>query len=261
MTVVALALVLLSGCTEYILAEPGHAERPYDDTGQGGPPGDDDDDGGAPDDSDDPGPPVDSGDPGGDDDPDDPVDDDDPVDPDDTGDPGDPFDPPDDDPPALIPEECPRGAEASFSPDEIYVLSWDPTQATGTLTSPSSDWFHIYNTSIFESGSSQWNESAYFRVTNSTVSHGLPAFSNCRSDWIVGDGDNSGFPSATLIYVGTFWLDRGDNTLTMNHYCPRYRAGECTSFHNSADSGTTCDSGDANSVHFSGHGICVIRAD
>ena len=179
----------------------------------------------------------------------------------DTGDPGDPSEPPDDEPPTLIDDDCPNGVEASFDSDEIYVLSWDPTEATGTLTAPAAHWYHVYSTSIVESGASQHNESAYFRVTNATVPHGQPALSNCRSDWIVQDGDNNGFPSSTLIYIGTFWLDRGDNTLTMYHYCPRYRVGECTSFHDPSDSDTTCDSGDANSVHFSGYGLCVKRAD
>ncbi len=249
MTRIALVVLLLSGCTEYILATPDSAGGREVPGGEGGPLDGDTDDGGEPDDSD---PPDDSGEP---------IDDDDPGTPEDTGDPGDPTQPPEDEPPRLIPDDCPNGVEATFSPDEIYVLSWNETEASGTLTAPSSDWFEVYSTSIVESGASQFNESAYFRVSNATVPHGLPAIANCRADWIVQDADNSGFPSSSLIYIGTFWLDRGDNSLTMYHYCPRFRDGECTVFHNNGDADTTCDSGDANSVHFSGYGLCLRRTD
>jgi hypothetical protein len=151
--------------------------------------------------------------------------------------------------------------QASFIDEEIYVLSWDETEASGTLMAPQGAWYHVYTTSIMESGDKQWNESAYFRVSNATRPTGTPVWSNCGVDWVVPDLDNHSSPGNAKIYVGTFWLDQGANTLTMLHYCPRYRDGECTAFHNTEDPETTCEASDSNSVHFDGGGSCVVLAD
>ncbi|NOY24742.1 MAG: hypothetical protein GXP62_02620 [Oligoflexia bacterium] len=165
--------------------------------------------------------------------------------------------PPDEEPPGIITEkECEdSGVSVVFSPDEIYVLSWDTTTAEGTLTATESGWFHLYDTSIAESGASQSNESAYIRVANATNPSGAPLFANCGSDYVVVDADNESTPGSERYYIGTFWLDAGDNQLTLNHYCPLYRAGICTELHQPGD--TPCDGGDANSVHVKAEGICV----
>jgi|GEM_PF-3509818 len=196
---------------------------------------------------------VPSGDPPADDD--DPSDDDPPIQ----------DDPPDDDPPTPevppeIVEDCDTSVTASFESDEIYVLSWSSTSATGTLISPASGWFHLYDTSLSESGASQFNESAYLRIASSLRPDGTPYFGNCGDDWVVQDSDNFGvLPTESRIYVGTFWLDEGENTLTMHHYCPLYRSGECPDLHFEDDPGGTCDSDNVNSVHYGGYGICIER--
>ena len=78
---------------------------------------------------------------------------------------------------------------------------------------------------------------------------------------MVGDVDNYGPPSASRLYIGTFWMDAGPNTLQMDHYCPQYRAGACPGHHITADSGSTCDSGNINSVHFEGYAVCLVPVD
>ena len=251
-------IALLAGCSDYLFSSHNDAyeEREHptrdepgddDDTADSDFPADDpdDDDSGAPGDSDEP---VE--------DPDDTEDE-----PDDDPPGGAPNDPPDDEPPAVfINDDCAFGDLAEFSEEQIYVLSWDPVEASGTLVAPHADWYHVYNESIVESGSSQRNESAYFRVPNTGNPSGVPAYSNCGNDYVVADADNYGFPSGSVIYIGTFWLESGSNTLTMYHYCPLQRAGQCGSFHDTADSSATCSSSNANSVHFYGHGLCLVTA-
>ena len=191
--------------------------------------------------------------------PDDDTDDPDDEPPDDDDPPGDFGDPPNGDPPSDWHDDCDGGTKATSS-SSIYVLSWDPTQMDATVSTGTSAWYHIYSSHIAESGSSQRNESAYYRVPNSANPSGAPRWGNCGSDWVVRDADNGGGPPASLIYVGTFWLEKGDNTLEMHHFCPVYRSGSCSAYHVTSDSGSTCDSGNANSVHFEGSGICVTRA-
>ena len=100
------------------------------------------------------------------------------------------------------------------------------------------------------------------RVVSDTVPDGAPYFTNCGADWFVADADNDATPpTGARLHLGTFWLDAGDNTLYLNHYCPVYRAGECTWLHDTVDGSSTCDSSNANSVHIEGDGICVVRAD
>jgi len=166
--------------------------------------------------------------------------------------------PPDGDvPDTYISDDCEGGADVAMSPDTLVVLGWDPITDTGTLTAPSGGFYDLYDTSIAESGASQWNESAYLRVSNTTNPAGLPNWGNCGSDWVVVDADNHGFPGSSLIYLGTFWLDPGVNTLTLLHYCERQRAGECGSLHITDDPGSTCDTSNANSVHVEAQGICA----
>ena len=164
-------------------------------------------------------------------------------------------------PPTVITDDCVTDTEASFSPGEIYVLSYEPTSASGTLTAGVSGWYHGYDFSLAESGASQTNEESYLRIGNARRPGGEPYWANCEDEWIVDDLDNDGLASGTRVYTGTFWLEAGDNTLTLNHYCPLYMDGYCPEFHETSDSGQTCDAGAANSVHFNGEGLCLQRLD
>lgn len=190
-------------------------------------------------------------------------DEDDPDDPEDEppdGDhPGDFGDPPLGDPPSDWHDDCDGGTKATSS-DSTYVLSWSDMQMDATLSADTAAWYHIYSSHIAESGADQRNESAYYRMPNASNPTGAPRWGNCGSDWIVRDADNGSGPPASLIYIGTFWMEKGANTLEMHHYCPTYRTGACSAYHVTSDSGSTCDSSNANSVHFEGSGICVTRA-
>jgi hypothetical protein len=243
-----LLLLLGAACTEYGIHTPVDHPSQGEDTAEDDlspkPPrgGGGGDDGGPDDPPEDTSPPTDTAPPGEGYDPD-----------------PDPHDIPDGDMPPRTREDCPGDAEASWSDGEIYVLSWDDTSASGVLWSNQAGWFHVYNSYLAESGSSQFNESAWFRIRNSTFPDGEPFHTNCGDDYIVEDHDNSGSSTTSLIYIGTFWLDTGDNDLQMNHYCPLYRSGECSSFHNTGHD-TTCDSSNVNSVHYSGEGLCISTA-
>ncbi len=166
---------------------------------------------------------------------------------------------PDEPPEELIPD-CDPGATATMSPGEIYVTSWDQPSATATLSADQAGFYHIYDYSIAESGASQRNETAYLRVTNGTRPEGEPVYANCGYEWLVRDADNDGpLPEGSRIYIGTFYLEAGDNTLNLYHYCPLYRAGECPSFQDSSTD-DTCDGSGANSVHILAEGLCLVKA-
>ena len=161
--------------------------------------------------------------------------------------------------PIELSDECTPDTTATFNASEIYVLSWNETTAQASITASVAGLYHIYDYSIAESGSSQQNESAYLRIYNTTNPSGTPEYSNCNDDWIVSDPDNNGaLPQGTRIYMGTFWLDAGSNTLELNHYCPLFRSGECTSFHNN---NTSCNDTNVNSVHYTGEGLCLESGD
>jgi len=170
-------------------------------------------------------------------------------------------DPPTDvDPPSEHIDNCPDGATATLAAG-VYVTSWDRTQIPGSIEAETGGWYHLYDYALSESGSSQPNESGYLRSPNGTNPDGQPHWGNCGSDWIQPDQDNSGPPPAGLrAYLGTFWLDEGTNAFTFYHYCPLYRAGQCGEFHNTGFGDGTCFTDNWNSVHFDGHGICIVLA-
>ncbi len=163
-------------------------------------------------------------------------------------------------PPGYLDGDCLEGMVAEVMDDEIYVLSWDPVSAATGIVATEAGWYHIYNIHIVESGDSQRNESAAFRVRSVSYPDGLPLWGNCGAYWVVADADNDGPPPGTRTYIGTFWLDVGTNDLEMAHYCPLYRDGWCESFHDEQPD-STCDSGNVNSVHFTGYGLCIIPAE
>lgn len=145
--------------------------------------------------------------------------------------------------------------------EELMVWSWDSGPDIGTVEVDFGGTYHVYSDYIAESGSSQTNESAYMRFSNSQNPDGFPLMNNCNDDWVVADLDNNGsVPAGMVAYVGTFYLMPGENTISMHHYCPVYRAGDCPNFHFPADANSTCDSGNPNSVHFTGTAICLLPA-
>ncbi len=164
-------------------------------------------------------------------------------------------------PPTLTGEDCADGVLAAWQGGDIMVGSWSNTSAGGDILASQEGWYHAYSVMLAESGSGQRNESSFFRISNATEPSGMPFYGNCGDEWIVVDVDNNGAPSGSRLYVGTFWLDQGVNELEMNHYCPLYRAGACPSHHITTDSGSTCDSGNINSVHYDGYALCLVAAD
>ncbi|MFT5684230.1 MAG: hypothetical protein ACI8RZ_005171 [Myxococcota bacterium] len=175
---------------------------------------------------------------------------------------GDDYDPAivEEGPPESLLTDCADGTLATFS-SPIYVLSSDPITATGELNADSAGWYHVYDYTIAESGASQRNETAYFRITNGAEPEGLPYFGNCGDEWLVMDADNEGdLAEGTRIYIGTFYLETGANQLTMTHFCDLVREGSCGEYE-LLDSDQTCDvTGNPNSVHFDGEGICLVPA-
>jgi len=162
-------------------------------------------------------------------------------------------------PPEEVLEECENSTTVELS-DEIYVLSWGGG-TTGTLEVQEEGLYHVYNSYVAESGASQTNETAYFRITNDANPEGTPVFANCNNDWVLPDLDNDGpLPVDTVAYVGTFHLTEGTNSITIYHYCHLFRAGECTDLHINIDPNSTCDTQNSNSVHFTGAAICLVPA-
>lgn len=82
-------------------------------------------------------------------------------------------------------------------------------------------WFELFKGNVSESGSNQLNESAYFRVYNAARPMGLPreGLGNCNDEYVVQDYDNDIGKLPDRIYIGTFYLEPGENTLEMRHYC------------------------------------------
>jgi hypothetical protein len=162
-------------------------------------------------------------------------------------------------PPEWI-DACPPGTRGEMTPEEIYVLSWDGSTATGTLWAPHDAWYHLYDADWAESGAAQLNESAYLRIRNSANPSGKPRAGNCGDDWIIQDADNAPPSPGVLQYGGTFWLLAGDNEVSLLHYCPLYRDGECPAFHEDSVDSQTCWSSSVNSVHMVAEAVCVMEA-
>ena len=156
-------------------------------------------------------------------------------------------------------EDCAEGVPVTITNAPLVVLAWSPDTATGTIDVPRAGWYHLWDTTPAESGASQQNESTMVRMTNTVDPVGAPFYTNCGDDFVVLDADNGGAPPAR-IYMGTFWLEGGVNTLTLRHLCPTIRAGSCTSMHNTADPGSTCESGSPNSAHLQGGAVCLVPA-
>jgi hypothetical protein len=142
---------------------------------------------------------------------------------------------------------------------ESYVKSWDRTVDEGSFSVEMSAYYAVYNTYVYESGGSQPNETAYFRIRNDASADGAPEFRNCGDEWIVQDHDNEGDPPGDYIFVGVFLLQEGLNTIAMHHYCPLFREGLCTEFHmGDAGGAGGCESSNPNSAHFKAAGICLL---
>jgi len=168
-------------------------------------------------------------------------------------------DPPDDGPPESYIDDCPDEVSVTLDPVEIYVLSHTTTTATAVLTTSSKGWFHVYDTAIAESGSAQQNETGFVRISNASNPGGLPLYPNCASDYIVQDSDNSGPAPGPMEYLGTFWLDEGENTLTLQHVCNLVNAGACSEYMNDVP-GQMCGDTGSNSVHVMVEGLCLVTS-
>ena len=170
----------------------------------------------------------------------------------------------DEPPPARI-SECPPDAlqivdfYGPSGEDEIYVLAWNNTTATATLEAPIAGLYDIYDTAVAESGASQTNETGFLRVANDHNPSGAPVWANCGDDWIVPDSDNDGAPPDPWSYLGTFDLNEGANAVTLNHWCPVYRTGNCAWFHvGDPDGPSGCNDSGPNSIHLNVDGFCMI---
>jgi hypothetical protein len=170
---------------------------------------------------------------------------------------GDPPVPPDE----VLSNCASPAASAEWSNGEIWVATNGSTAQSGDLHVTGSGWFHIYSAYSAESGASQQNESAFYRIENEVSVEGAPQFGNCGTDWIVQDGDNDApWTEGAYIYIGTFELVEGVNTLNLFHYCLLFWEGECSEFHFEEELSSTCDSSNPNSAHFSGD-LCLLGAE
>lgn len=169
-----------------------------------------------------------------------------------------PDDPPTDDPPDPEPEpdDCAASGTVTVT-GTLWTGSYSGPRST-VVRASAAGWYHLYDAYVAESGASQLNESAYIHVSNSVNPSGRPATGNCEGEYIVVDNDNSG-PRPSQVFIGTFYLTAGDNTLTLNHYCPLQRAGRCGAFHNASASWSTCGSGNINSVHLDLRAFCAVN--
>ncbi|MEN0061292.1 MAG: Tad domain-containing protein [Myxococcota bacterium] len=100
---------------------------------------------------------------------------------------------------------------------------------------PPTGYYRLYKAGIAESGSSQKNESAVFRVRNDSNPTGvpLPSEANCGDQYVMRDYDNGvkgHFKLKERVYLGTFYIDQNStNTLEMQHYCAY--VNQCPEFH------------------------------
>jgi len=160
-------------------------------------------------------------------------------------------------PPPYEEDDCEGDEALDWSPAELVVAAWNPSVATGTVWVSATGWYAIYDKALAESGPSQTNESGYLRVSNGGNPEGRPLFGNCEGWWVVVDDDNDGSGPVDPVYLGTFWLEAGDNDVALHHYCTLYRAGYCESFHNDSPEKGTCESNNWNSIHLIGEGVCL----
>ena len=154
-------------------------------------------------------------------------------------------------------EDCAQEEPVSWSPAELIVGSWNSVSASGAVHVATAGWYAIFDTALSESGSSQTNETGILQISNAANPDGWPLFGNCGDWWIVADSDNGGSPSDTPVYLGTFWLESGENQVTLYHYCTVYRSGQCPEFHNDTPAGGHCESSNWNSIHMQANEICL----
>ncbi len=164
-------------------------------------------------------------------------------------------------PPDEVISDCNNpDATAVWNGNEIWVASPDDMTNSGTLQVSDTGWFHVYSAYSAESGTDQWNESAFYRFKNDDNPTGQPFFGNCGEEWVVRDSDNDqAWTGGDYIYLGTFRLVEGNNTLVLEHYCLLFNAGECQEFHITDEPSSTCGTENANSAHFSGE-LCLLTA-
>jgi cysteine-rich repeat protein len=185
-------------------------------------------------------------------------------------------------PPSQTDESCPGGVWAALHGDQEWVVtSWDTssydTTRSGILEVAQAGSFHLYQIDLAESGGDQSNESAYLRVRNPGNPEGEALYSNCTYtntsgqeifEYVVLDSDNDQNAVPTpeiLLYLGSFDLEAGENTLDFNHYCPLARNNYCSDLHDATQTSTLCTStkrtygsNALNSVHLNTGALCLI---
>ena len=105
-------------------------------------------------------------------------------------------------------------------------------------------YYKIFSRNHSESGCLQKNESSFINIKNATNPSGIPKYVNCTDQWVSVDPGNKYFGCAIdgvnitghgLIeptyptnphpwnmiyhYMGTFWIEPGDNDLEVRHAC------------------------------------------
>lgn len=173
--------------------------------------------------------------------------------------------------PAILPDVPPETTPPKFisgceSPDataiwdggEIWVATNGAMERTGAVTVSAEGLFDVYSAFSAESGDTQWNESSFYRFENELSPEGESSESNCSEEWVVRDADNfESWEAGDFIYIGTFLLAEGENTMQLSHYCLLYEEGECQEFHFEDEPSSTCGSDNPNSAHFSGE-LCLL---
>jgi len=169
-----------------------------------------------------------------------------------------PQDPPETTPPEIISGCDSPDATAIWDGGEIWVATNGAMERTGTVTVSDEGLFDVYSAFSAESGDTQWNESSFYRFENEIAPEGKSHQSNCSEDWVVQDVDNfEAWESGDYLYIGTFLLVEGENTMLMSHYCLLFEEGECQEFHFEEEPSSTCPSSNPNSAHFSGE-LCLL---
>lgn len=162
-------------------------------------------------------------------------------------------------PPNVLDGPCPEGATATWLSGELVRFAEDRGPAIGTLRASQEGWFHVYDLSSAESGASQRNESYFLRIPTSANADGYPIEETCHGDWVAIDPDNNGTPTERL-YLGTFHLDAGDNSVQFFHLCAHVHNGGCEELLDLSVPGHHCNE-NINSVHFTGEALCIVAAE
>lgn len=164
------------------------------------------------------------------------------------------------------PNSNPDCDELEFDPgldkSELLVTTGKPEDEGTIKNVPEAGRYQLFFVDPQEGPDSQKNESFYALVRNSSNPNGFPEAQpdpkvpNCLNTLYVVQDQNNGKERRAnrRIFIGTFKLVKGDNTITIKHYCSLYNAGVCQELHLPPDGDPKkdggCQTSSANSVHF-----------